>query len=143
MRWVTLVSAAGIALLSSGCGTVRSFGKLPSHKDLANKSRYELQTQYPDLAKFDPASVKIVTYGADLGEAEDLVAAWGEPDEWSASGWNLIPFIAVLRPRTYWGWHVGDKDIEARIDHHWFRLYRPEVRWIDLRVRNEVREPRS
>ncbi len=109
-------------------------GKLPTPAEMAKKSRYELQSQYPDLAKLDRAVVRAASMGADLGEGEDLITAWGEPDEWSMSLWNIIPFIAVLRPKTYWGWEFGQKQVEARIDHHWYRLFRPEVRWIDIQV---------
>ena len=112
---------------TSGCAS--HFQSLPTAQEFS-KPLSELKQQYPELSRYEPSFGRYMCTAIwKMPYAEDLVAKWGEPDEWHVSWWNLVLgcVIPPFHPTSRWYWYMEDKTVEALIDHPLAYLYEPHV----------------
>lgn len=127
------VALAGVVVLCL-CGCSWRFTRLPTENELYRPVD-EVYTAFPELEKCRPDFGRLFLYAIwDAPYAEDLTAAWGEPDDHGLSWWNLTPFAMVppFHPYTYWQWEKANKTITAIIDHPLGYGYEAHVWLIDI-----------
>jgi hypothetical protein len=68
--------------------------------------------------------------------AEPFREAYGEPDSWRLSWWNLFPFNWPIAPQTLWFWEIEGRTLQARVDHPFYLGFKPivcDLEWVEPR----------
>ena len=119
-------------------GCLFHFAPLPTTEEYVNDVEGTLES-YPQLARLQPRIGKYMGGtglmngdGFSMPPGSELVEAWGEPDRWRISWWNLNPLVLLFRPASVWYYEVGDKQIYVNISHFLWHGYNQRVWMIGI-----------